>query len=320
MLDVILNLPIYPEAKKLMPKLTNFMDTYNNLKNEYNNLSLDDFVLRVIDDFKIRDAFPKDSDESTDKLMNIDQFENSVKMFVENNPDSTIADYLESVTLQSDMDTMSDEDNVTVATVHAVKGLEFKVVFVVGLEEGVFPLSRSLENKKELQEERRLAYVAYTRAGERLYVSSCKTRYLYGRRNYERESRFLAEAGLMKARPKKIFEFDDDYSSKNENGFKDSFSKTTISPFSTGYNTKTNDFKSTFIPKPNKSNYVDINKSDNSVDIDKYKVGQVVGHPKFGVGTIISITSNGKIADIDFGALGKKSLMLEIAPLKIIKG
>ncbi len=320
MLDVILNLPIYPEAKKLMPKLTNFMDTYNNLKNEYNNLSLDDFVLRVIDDFKIRDAFPKDSDESTDKLMNIDQFENSVKMFVENNPDSTIADYLESVTLQSDMDTMSDEDNVTVATVHAVKGLEFKVVFVVGLEEGVFPLSRSLENKKELQEERRLAYVAYTRAGERLYVSSCKTRYLYGRRNYERESRFIAEAGLMKARPKKIFEFDDDYSSKNENGFKDSFSKTTISPFSTGYNTKTNDFKSTFIPKPNKSNYVDINKSDNSVDIDKYKVGQVVGHPKFGVGTIISITSNGKIADIDFGALGKKSLMLEIAPLKIIKG
>lgn len=327
MLDVILNMPIYPEAKKLMPKLTAFMDTYNKLKEDYNNLALDDFVIKVIDDFKIRDAFPKDGDESTDKLMNIDQFENAVKMYVENNPDSNLADYLESVTLQSDMDTMGEDDNVTVATVHAVKGLEFKVVFVVGMEEGVFPLSRSLENPKELQEERRLAYVAYTRAGERLYVSSCSTRYLYGRRNYERESRFIAEAGLSRPKPKKLFSFDDDTgtypqksfdNSHSQSASKGNFTRTQIST-SSGYNTKSSSFTSTFIPKPKTASYVNLGDSSNKTDTSKYKVSQVVGHPKFGVGTILSISADGKTADIDFGALGKKTLMLEIAPLKIIK-
>ena len=328
MLDIILNMPIYPEAKKLMPKLTNFMDTYNKLKSDYENLALDDFVTRVIDDFKIRDAFPKDGDESTDKLMNIDQFENSVKMYVENNPDSSLADYLESVTLQSDIDTLGNDDNVTVATVHAVKGLEFKVVFVVGMEEGIFPLSRCKDNPKDLQEERRLAYVAYTRAGERLYVSSCSTRYLYGKRNYEIESRFIAEAGLCKPKPKKLFSFDDDdtniYTQKgygnsySQSASKGNFTRTQISTNS-GYNTKSSSFTSTFIPKPKSTSYINLGEASSKTDTSKYKVSQVVGHPKFGVGTIISISSDGKTGDIDFGALGKKTLMLEIAPLKIIK-
>ncbi len=310
-LDVILNLPDYPEAKKLESKLGMFRQNYNNLMDDFNNLSLDDFVIKVIDDFKIRDAFLKDSEEETDKLMNIDQFENSVKMFVSNNPDCTLSDYLESVTLQSDIDTMGEDDNVTVATVHAVKGLEFKVVFVVGMEEGVFPLSRCQENPKDLQEERRLAYVAYTRAEERLFVSSCSTRYLYGKRNYQRESRFVSEAGL-KQKPKNLFGCGD---SKNSNSFStNSFAnKTTFG----GFNTKTNSFGSTFIPKP--ASFINSTTQESNVDVSVYDVNQVVGHPKFGVGTIVSISADRKTADIDFGALGKKTLMLEIAPLKIIK-
>ncbi len=320
-LDVILNIQDYPQGKKLESKLEAFKETYNKLYADYLKQNLDDFAINVIDEFKIRDAFPKDSDDSTDKLMNIDQFENSIKTYSANNPGATLADYLESVTLQSDIDTMGQDDNVTVATVHAVKGLEFKVVFVVGMEEGIFPLSRSLENPKDLQEERRLAYVAYTRAGERLYVSSCTTRYLYGKRNYERESRFIAEAGLSKPKPKKVYEFDDDnpFVSAKKYAYSNDFSKkTSVSSSNSGFNTKSNSF-SAFIPKPKTSNYVNLNESNNT-DTSKFKAGQIVGHPKFGVGTIVSISSDGKFADINFGGLGKKTLMLEIAPLKIIKG
>jgi len=184
-LNVVLNLENYPQAKKYVTKLQIFAEVYNKLKSDLENMPLDDFVKAVINEFNIKDAYPKDGDESLEKLMNIDQFVGSVKGFVENNPDSGLAEYLESVTLQSDIDTMGDTDNVIVSTVHAVKGLEFKVVFVVGMEDGIFPLSRCKDDPKELQEERRLAYVAFTRAGEKLYVSSCQTRYLYGRRNYE---------------------------------------------------------------------------------------------------------------------------------------
>lgn len=307
-LNVILNMQNYPEIKKIESKLQNFAENYNKLLQNYQILALDDFVIDVLDKFRIRDAFAKDDDESVDKLMNIDQFENSIKSFVHNNPESTLADYLESVTLQSDIDTMGEEDNVIVATVHAVKGLEFKVVFVVGMEEGVFPLSRCFENPKELQEERRLAYVAFTRAGERLYVSSCRTRFLYGRRNYEKDSRFISECGLKKPKPKNIFLSED---------YQKSFNNSTYSSSASGgFNTKTNNF-SAFIPKP-KNSYINIGQNAD-VDVSKFKVGQIVGHTKFGVGTIVSISHDGKMADINFGALGKKTLMLEIAPLKIIK-
>lgn len=318
-LDVILNIEKYEKVKKLTTKLTSFANSFKSLSTDFENETFDDFVIKVIDEFKIRDAYPKDDDDSVDKLMNIDQFENSVKMFAGNNPGCTLADYLESVTLQSDIDTMGDDDNVTVATVHAVKGLEFKVVFVVGMEEGIFPLSRCQENPKDLQEERRLAYVAYTRAGEKLYVSSCSTRYLYGRRNYERESRFIQEAGLAKPKPKKLFSFDDDnYSSKSS--FNNGYSSSKVQTFeSNGYNTKTG-FNSTYIPKPNTATYTNTSSTSQNSDLSKYKPNQIVGHPKFGVGTIISISADGKMADINFGSLGKKTLMLEIAPLKIIKG
>ena len=328
MLDTILNIEEYPEGKKYISKLKPFADTYKSLQKDYEMLSLDDFVVEVINQYKIRDAFPEDNDDSVDKLMNIDQFVASVKLFIDNNPDQSLTEYLESVTLQSDIDNMDESNNVTVATIHAVKGLEFKAVFVVGMEDGVFPLSRCKDNKRDLEEERRLAYVAYTRAGEKLFVSSCKTRFLYGRRNYQMPSKFISEAGLSIPKPKKLFEFDDyesnSYGNSSYNNYSNFASKPQNNTKNTqnysnfgSFNTKKDNFSS-FIPKPKTSTYVDMSASKNE-NSNKYKVGQIVGHPKFGVGTIMSITSDYKMADIDFGGLGKKTLMLEIAPLKIIK-
>jgi len=310
-LDVIRNIQIYPDAKKLVSKLQPFADTFNNIFKSYNTMSLSDFIVKVIDDFKITDAYPKENEEFIDKLMNIDQFINSVKAFEKNNPDCNLTEYLESVTLQSDIDSMGEVDNVVISSIHAVKGLEFKVVFVVGMEEGVFPLSRCKDNPKELQEERRLAYVAFTRAEEKLFVSACKTRFLYGRRNYETESRFLSESGLIYKAPKKNL-FENLSNNNNERvygGFASDKQKTTSYG---GINT--------YIPKPNNgSSGAGFGFNSNKVNTAVYKVGQVVGHTKFGIGTIKKIDGDYKFAEIDFTGLGVKTLMLEIAPLKIIK-
>jgi DNA helicase-2/ATP-dependent DNA helicase PcrA len=109
------------------------------------------------------------------------------------NEGATLTDYLNQVTLSSDTDEMDDSDYVTLATIHSVKGLEFKCVFIVGMEENILPVSRSVENDDDLEEERRLAYVAITRAQERLYLTRSKSRYLYGRREPTMRSRFLKE-------------------------------------------------------------------------------------------------------------------------------
>ncbi|MBQ9786087.1 MAG: UvrD-helicase domain-containing protein [Clostridia bacterium] len=307
LLDVVLNIELYPEAKAMVNKIKSFSETYKSLKSELNVLSPDAFVEKVIDNFKIKEAFPKDNDENIDKQMNISQFVGSVKSFMENNPNCTISEYLESVTLQSDIDTLGDSDNVIVSTVHAVKGLEFKAVFVVGMESGVFPLSRCKENEKDLQEERRLAYVAFTRAEEKLFVSSCKTRFLYGRRNYQGESQFIEEAGLSSPKPKSLFNFGE-YEEKPT--FSSAYGSTT---FNSSYNTKTN----TYMPRP-AFNSVITSEPKPLIDTSKYKVGQIVEHPKFGTGEIKAINDGGKTADINFGALGTKTLMLEIAKLTIL--
>lgn len=304
LLDVVLQLEKFTEARGLLNKLKEFKDIYEELEKDLINYSLDDFVIRVIEKFKIKDVYFEKNEENTDKLLNIDQLVNSVKNFCEANSGATLSEYLESVTLQSDIDTLGDSDNVTVASVHAVKGLEFKIVFVVGMEDGIFPLSRCKDNNKDLEEERRLAYVAYTRAGERLYVSSCQTRFIYGRRGYQKESQFVSEAGLGSDKPKRIFTFDDF----------DNF--TTFN--NSGYNTKV---ATAFIPKPgfNKSDiFANKQKEKSSVDLSKYKVGQTVEHPKFGVGKIMAFNDGGKTADINFNSFGVKTLLLEIAPLKII--
>jgi len=141
----------------------------------------------------MRQAYSDNSDESINKLANIEEFISSVDEFCKLNPDATLTDYLQQVTLSSDTDEMDDSDYVTLATVHSVKGLEFKCVFVVGLEENIMPVSRSVGSSEDMEEERRLMYVAITRAKERLYLTRSKSRYLYGKREASMRSRFLKE-------------------------------------------------------------------------------------------------------------------------------
>lgn len=197
-------------------KLEGFFSQIKKWIIESQSLPVNELVKMIVADTGMREAYSDPSDESINKLANIEEFISSVDEYCKLNPDATLTEYLQQVTLSSDTDEMDDSEYVTLATVHAVKGLEFKCVFVIGLEENIMPVSRSVGSSDDMEEERRLMYVAITRAKERLYLTRSKSRYLYGKREPSMRSRFLKELSsvveLPATEPKRSF-LDDDFSS-----------------------------------------------------------------------------------------------------------
>ena len=192
---------------------------------------------------------------------------------------------------------MNEGDNsVKIATIHSVKGLEFKVVFVVGLEEKIFPISRAYENASEMEEERRLMYVAMTRAEKRLFLTRSKTRFLYGKRDSMIASRFLSETGLEEVMPKS-----NNFSSQTPQT-KTLFQWTNLARQSMG-------------SKLSPPAFATLNS-----DISIFKPNTKVVHKKFGRGTIESVNEANRTADVIFQGFGKKTLMLDIAPLSLAEG
>lgn len=300
-------------------KFEGFKNKFLALKEDYEKMCLTDFVKHLIAEFNIKSAYNSNSEEDINRILNIDMFVTQVQDFEEKNNDASLVEFLESVSLISDIDGMDNAGNcVTIATVHSVKGLEFRYVFIIGLEEKIFPISRAFDNNDEMEEERRLMYVAITRAKENLMLSSCKTRYLYGKRDYERPSRFLREINLAPAEESIMPEFSVFQNSK--------YGQQIGAYYKQQYQSKVEkvSYKE---PERNKYDYNPMQvktKFDEYVESRKpkleckFEVGQTVLHPKFGVGKIISI-DGGKFADIDFGKIGVKSIMLEISPLKVLK-
>ena len=297
MLEVALEPRKFGIAPALAQKLEGFAEKFVSLMKAYETQPLDEFAKQVVNRFEIESAFNDKVEEELNKLLNIQQLIHSIENFAKANPFDTLTDYLQSVSLISDMDSMDESDNVIVATVHAVKGLEFRVVFLVGLEESVFPISRAQNSDEELEEERRLMYVGITRAKEKLYISSCKTRFLYGRRNRMLESRFIADAGLART-PQKTFDRD----------FSGGFGK---NPFAStnafGGFSQVDYIKNSAPEKP---------ATQKSTPL-KFKPGQIVAHTRFGKGKILEVDYEERTGDIDFESVGVKTLMLDIAPLTI---
>ncbi len=157
------------------------------------DMPVNELVKNIVNDTNMREAYADDSDESINKRANIEEFINSVEEYCKLNEGATLTDYLNQVTLSSDTDDMDDSNYVTLATIHAVKGLEFPVVFLCGMEENTMPISRAVDSDEDMEEERRLMYVAVTRAKERVYFTRSKSRYLYGKREPTMRSRFLKE-------------------------------------------------------------------------------------------------------------------------------
>ena len=272
----------------LYKKFGEFVEVYKELSSAtYSALS--EFVSAVIEKFKLKIAYNSLEEEDLNRILNIEQFVSSVKEFEALNPEADLGQFLEMITLSSDTDQIGEEGAVTIATVHSVKGLEFKAVFIVGLEEGVFPISRAFNSSGELEEERRLMYVAITRAEEKLFLSHCSKRYLYSSSQYQMPSRFIRELGLLSTAKKIV---------KTEK--KDFLKEKTLPIFS------------------RESLFDDKKTQKEEKDVSVYKIGQKVSHPRYGEGEIVYISEDGLVGDIVFQDFGKKSLMLNLAPLEIL--
>ncbi len=296
------------DSSPLYKKFSSFINAFVVAKG-YLSLSLPEFVEKVLSLFEIRKAYNIKDEEDMNRLLNIEQFVSSVKEYVALNPEADLNDYLQNITLSSENDEIGQSGAVTIATIHAVKGLEFKVVFIVGLEEGIFPISRSFNSNAELEEERRLMYVALTRAEEKLYLSHASKRYLYRESQYQTPSRFARELGLLSLQEYRKPR-ENSYSYGDNNYAHSSYRNEMFAGGGSKFAKNIVDTKSFFKSEDKKE--------ENTIDVSKYKVGQNVIHPKYGKGKIVEITPDGLVGDIIFDSFGKKSLMLELAPLEII--
>ena len=191
--DALLDADELPLSSGAKARLKAFADLLKDLVIQGQALPVSELAHYVVDKTNMREAYADNSDESITKRANIEEFLNSVDEFVRLNPDATLEDYLNQVALSSDTDDADEGDYVTLATIHSVKGLEFRCVFVCGLEDGTMPVSRAQDDEKDMEEERRLMYVAITRAEEKIYFTRSKSRYLYGKREPTARSVFLKE-------------------------------------------------------------------------------------------------------------------------------
>jgi len=239
--------------------------------------------------------------EAETRIQNLEEFLSVVGEFEEEYAENGLNEFLQTLSLSSDVDKLDDtDDKVTLMTLHSAKGLEYPVVFLVGVEDGIFPGEQSATTIEGLEEERRLFYVGITRAKKILFITLASKRTLFGYTSYNKPSRFLKE--IPKELTKKNVE-------KVENS--NLISKSNFDSKKSGFNFRT--------PEAFLNNIKARNTSD--VDLTKYKVGQTIFHKKFGEGVIIALEpENDDIkVDIEFNKVGHKRLMAKFANLEIIE-
>lgn len=291
--NLILNSDEYLLEPSIERKIKPFKDIIVSLNENYEKLEPYKFIEFLVKTIDFKSIYNTSSEEDIARLLNVDNFLVMAQEFFKNNPKSTVSEFLQSITLVSDIDEYDDKNNtVTLATVHSVKGLEFKVVFVSGLEERMFPIIRAYSSESDLEEERRLMFVAITRAEQRLYLTNAKSRFVYGKRDYLLPSRFLRECEVVQdSAPQSTYQ-----TNALNNNFP-TFSKMSFS-----------------LKKDNISS----SKTNQNLEA-KYVVGAHVSHPKFGKGVIasnqgINIT---KCVSINFQDFGVKTLSVEYAPITL---
>ena len=347
MKDIIINCDTEDLKPALRSKLQPLKQLLVSIDDKAKDSGLYDLISYIIDEAKILQSFNQKDETELDRYINVTSLVKSIKDYEEANPNATLNEYLESVTLISDIDTESSKNGVIIATVHSAKGLEFDTVFISGLEEKIFPVSRAELDEQE--EERRLMYVAITRARKDLYLTSCSSRFMYGKRDMAIKSRFLREIDIIKDQAfgyggyygdgyndypkykKEYGSYNSDYGDYSNNKYVargTSYSEynsyasnnTYSKPSNSNLNFKTNAFGggSTI----GGLNIAGVSKgiTKQTIDTSKVKVGAKVSHVKFGEGVIVdtSTYASNKCVTIDFGVIGKKALSLDYAPITFI--
>ena len=334
-MEVIMNSSKYGISGALRQKLENIRDLFELLSSKKDTMSLDDYVDFVIKTVGIKEAIGTKTEEDENKCMNVDDFLKSVSEYADANAGATIDDFLQSITLMRDIDSLDENDDfVSLMTIHASKGLEFDTIFIVGLNDGLFPLSRAINSAdpNDLEEERRLMYVAVTRAKKQLFLTRPKIKFNFEskRTDYTMISRFLTEMFDYLKKNNSLSQYD-----LYGNGFGQSNTyKSNISSNGFDEYIELNEKKESLDQRmSSRINIVDVSKSSNTqisqtsstskpspIDYAKYKKGTRVMHNHFGEGTItVGVTDfTSAFVTINFDKVGIKTLSLKYANLNII--
>ena len=318
------------ELNRVKANSIQFVEVIEELRKQINQIPISELIKLTLNKTGYVKALENENTiEAESRIQNLEEFLTVAIEFEEQMAENTLAEFLESISLTSDIDNMEEsEDTVTLMTLHSAKGLEFPVVFLVGMEEGIFPGYKSIGEIKELEEERRLFYVGITRAMQYLYLTCAKRRTIFGSTSYNQMSRFLKEI------PKDLLDGYEEIDNEDNNSFKDSNYGW---EYGTNYAGKVKTYKFDNVEKiPEVKEKVgafqfrtaesflnSLNKkaSGRQVDITKYKEGQRIYHKKFGEGTINKIEQEGEDykLDIQFDKVGHKRLMAKFAELEIIE-
>ncbi len=281
------------KIEKLQKNKKAIIADFHKLLNKYialkGSISFSELIKYLIEDLGIRRLLKEEGTvESLNRLENIGELINGIDEFLKNHPEQNLEHYLENVALITDIDNWDRSANVvSLLTLHSAKGLEFPVVFVTGLEEGLFPLTRQMENDESLEEERRLFYVGATRAKEKLYLTSAKYRRQYGETTQGNISRFLTE-------------IDHEYLDYEDLSY------------------KRNSYEKNYSPKQKK-----VYKFNNSISAkmnsnNEFKQGMLIRHERFGKGVINRVYNDGDDLKLDvlFQEVGQKKIITKYCKLE----
>lgn len=300
--DVISHADDYPEFKTAIKKLLGFSEIIQSLIKLKDTVTIEDLTGRILDDTGYMPALVmEDTTESKTRIENLGEFVSVITEFEKNEETgNTLGEFLENISLVSDIDGYDEnEDSAVLMTIHSAKGLEFPIVFLSGLEEGLFPGMRSMESDDDIEEERRLCYVAITRAKEQLYITKTISRTIHGKTMPTTASRFFKEI------PVEYLEDKTTLQPKVAKVMQDLGVRNASAPKKEVYMTK--GFGSSV-------------KSSGSTDYSKFKAGDAIEHRTFGRGEILKATPCGNdcILEIQFESIGFKRLMAAFAKVKKI--
>lgn len=301
--EVVSHAKDYPALSRAANKMTLFAAQMQGLieLNDDEEVTLGELYDELVERIDYLNFLKTDDPESAeDRAANVQELASNLRRFEEENPEGTLSDFLEEVSLITDIDNYDNNaDSVVLMTVHSAKGLEFPVVFLPGMEENIFPGMASVYVPSEVEEERRLAYVAITRAKEELYIFHAESRMIFGMTNRNRVSRFVEEIPEMLVEHTRSR----DYSARPVS--MPSFGG--AKPFGEAPKTKSVAEAGGFTPKPRVK----------PAPAGTYRVGDTVLHKAFGTGLIVSATpmANDTLLEVAFDKVGTKKLFANFARL-----